>query len=145
MMWLHSWLGRLPSAFAGRRTRPLPSRTSRRRALAHRLSVELLEDRSLLSIAPLPFSGGFANPTGGPFLHFYFPGPADAPPIHGSEPSSIEDFHGTIGVAEIHGTGTGTDSSGASTRLFFAADIRFMKGVYQGVDGALHTATFAFV
>src|SRR5438552_2491598 len=29
---------------------------------------------------PRPIPGGFGNPTGGPFLHLYLPGPADAPP-----------------------------------------------------------------
>jgi hypothetical protein len=110
------------------------------------LSLEFLEDRSLLStVAPLPIPGGFSNPTGGPFVHLNLPGPADAPPIHGNEPSTITDFNGFIGVADVTGTGTGTDSTGATTRLFFAADLRFMRGLYRGVDGNLHKGTFALV
>jgi hypothetical protein len=110
------------------------------------LSLELLEDRSLLStVAPLPIPGGTPNPTGGPFIHSNLPGPADAPPRNGNEPSTITDFNGFIGVADVTGSGTGTDSTGATTRLFFAADLRFMKGLYQGVDGNLHKGTFAFV
>jgi hypothetical protein len=100
---------------------------------------------SLGGAAPLPIPGGFANPTGRPFIHFNFPGPADASPPFGNDPSTITDFNGFIGVANVRGTGTGTDSTGATSTLYFTVDVRFMTGLYQGVDGNLHQATFAEV
>jgi hypothetical protein len=72
-------------------------------------------------------------------FHVAFPGPVN-------EPSLITDFHGLVGVANLGGTGTGTNTTtGASTRLLFDLDNRFMKGVYIGVDGKQHTGTFAFI
>jgi len=109
------------------------------------LSVELLEDRSLLSVAPLPIPGGVLvpNPFGGPDVHFHKPGPADSatPDKIGGDPSSIGDFNGFVGVAHVQGTGT----DNAGNTLLWDVDIRFMKGVYQGVDGNLHRGAFAFV
>src|SRR6516165_11589737 len=55
---------------------------------------------------PNPIPGGFANPTGGPYMHVNFPGPADSPGPGikpgpdghgGNEPSTITDFDGYIG------------------------------------------------
>jgi hypothetical protein len=109
------------------------------------LSVELLEDRSLPSVAPLPIPGGVLdpNPFGGPAVHFHLPGPADSatPDKIGGDPSSIDDFNGFVGVAHVQGTGM--DNNG--NPLLWDVDIRFMQGVYQGVDGNLHRGTFAFV
>jgi hypothetical protein len=77
----------------------------------------------------------------GPF-HFFFPGPADK----GLEPSLITDFNGFVGVIDAVGSGTGTDTTtGKKARLRWAADQRFMTGVYVGVDGKHHRGTFAFV
>ena len=91
--------------------------------------------------APTPIPETRTNPFGGPAIHFNKPGlPTDSPPI-GNEPSTINNFNGFIGV--VHATGTGTDGSGNA--LVWDADLRFMQGVYQGVDGSLHTGTFAFV
>lgn len=53
------------------------------------------------------------------------------------EPSTIYDFNGFVGATDIQGTGTGG--------LLFDVDMRFMKGVYVGVDGRVHQGTFAFV
>ncbi|HEV2237657.1 MAG TPA: hypothetical protein VGR57_13430 [Ktedonobacterales bacterium] len=55
----------------------------------------------------------------------------------GEEPSSITDFNGFIGATDIQGTGTGG--------LLFDLDMRFMKGVYVGVDDQVHQGTFGFV
>jgi hypothetical protein len=91
--------------------------------------------------APMPIPETRTNPFGGPAIHFNKPGlPTDPPPI-GNEPSTINNFNGFIGV--VHATGTGTDGSGNT--LSWDADLRFMTGVYQGLDGDLHTGTFAFV
>ena len=75
---------------------------------------------------------------GSPF-HFQFLTPT-------TEPSSITDFRGVIAGADLLGEGWGTDTkSGKSTHMFTAADNRFMKGTYVGVDGGKHHATFGFV
>jgi hypothetical protein len=46
-----------------------------------------------------------------------------------------------IGVAQVQGTGT----DGTGNSLFWDADLRFMDGAYQGVDGNIHRGSFAFV
>lgn len=140
-MWFHSWPGF---------RKPVPPRPPAR-ALAprpwpagHRLSLEPLEDRSLPSAGPLPIPGGVLvpNPNGGPDVHLNFPGPADSTvPGRGGVPSTITDFNGFVGVAQV--TGTGTD--GLGNPLLWRTDVRFMKGVYLGVDGNLHRGTFAEV
>lgn len=58
-------------------------------------------------------------------------------PPASEEPSSITDFNGFVGATEIQGTGTGG--------LLFDVDMRFMQGVYVGVDGRVHQGTFSFV
>jgi hypothetical protein len=63
----------------------------------------------------------------------------------GVDPSSITDFNGFVGVAEVQGTGTGTNPDGSTEALLFDTDMRFMKGVYVGQDGAVHKGTFGFV
>jgi hypothetical protein len=109
------------------------------------LSLELLEGRNLLSAAPLPIPAGIPNPFPGmPTLHLNLPGPADAPPTPphvGHDPSTITDFNGFVGVARVQGTGT----DGSNNSLFWDADLRFMDGVYRGVDGRVHNGTFVFV
>ena len=89
--------------------------------------------------APRPIPGGF--PLFGKFFHVdpSSPGP-------NAENSSIFDFHGTIGAAHIGGTGTGTNTDNGSTRhLLFDVDMRFMQGVYIGLDGEKHHGTFSFI
>ena len=71
-------------------------------------------------------------------FHFDFFGP-------GVDPSSITDFNGFAGVADARGTGTATNPDGSTETLLFDTDMRFMKGVYVGVDGAVHQGTFGFV
>jgi hypothetical protein len=104
---------------------------------------------------PNPIPGGVgANPTGGPLIHAHFPGPTDTPgpgshPGPGSgggnDPSSITDFEGYIGQAEVLGTGTGTNTdTGETTPLLFDCDLRFMQGTYRSVDGRFLDARFVF-
>ena len=63
-----------------------------------------------------------------------------------TEPSSITDFRGMIGGADLLGTGWGTDTkTGKKTFMWTAIDNRFMKGTYVGVDGKRHQGTFGFV
>jgi hypothetical protein len=87
---------------------------------------------------PIPFAQKLLPPTPkyGPF-HFMFPGPAD----QGNEPSLITDFNGFIGGVMFKGSG----KDGAGHALTFSGDMRFMKGVYVGVDHKTHRGAFAFI
>jgi hypothetical protein len=97
---------------------------------------------------------GFAKPTGGPFVHFNFPGPTDSPGpgSHpgpnsggGNDPSTLTDFEGYIGQAEVTGTGTGTNTdTGETTPLLFDCAVRFMQGVYRSADGRFLEGRFVF-
>ena len=77
-------------------------------------------------------------PLNGVDFHFTFFGP-------GIDPSSIWDFNGFVGVADVQGTGTGTNPDGTTETLLFDTDMRFMSGVYVGQDGAVHKGAFGFV
>src|SRR5262249_61957007 len=122
-----------------------PTRSLPHRAAGTKPFLELLEDRSLPSAAPLPIPGGVLDPNtrGGPDLHVHLPGPADStsPNRIGGDPSPITDFNGFVGVAHLEGTGT----DGSGNTLYWDVDLRFLKGVYRGVDGQIHQGTFAFV
>jgi hypothetical protein len=63
----------------------------------------------------------------------------------GMDPSSINDFNGFVGVADVQGTGTGTNPDGSTETLLFDTDMRFMSGVYVGADGAVHKGAFGLV
>jgi hypothetical protein len=63
----------------------------------------------------------------------------------GLDPSSITDFNGFVGVADVQGTGTATNPDGSTETLLFDTDMRFMSGVYVGVDGAVHKGAFGFI
>lgn len=74
------------------------------------------------------------------------------PPLHvdfpwyGFEVSTITDFNGAVASAQIRGAGTGTDTqTQAQTRYTFDADMRFMDGVYVGMDGHTRRGTFGFI
>jgi len=86
---------------------------------------------------PRPIPGGFAEDFSlvpvDPFIHVL-------PPSVGLEMSTITDFKGVVGAAEMRGTATG-----GGVTYDFDADMRFMKGQYITVDGQLHSAAFAFV
>lgn len=62
-----------------------------------------------------------------------------------SDPSQITDFDGFVGLTHIRGGGTGTDATGATTRLGFQADMGFSQGRFISTDGQEHRGTFAFV
>jgi len=98
--------------------------------------------------APKPIPGGFVGPPGvpGELYHFFAP-PVD-PSIGGlpwpkNDLSPITDFNGAIGVARITGTGTLTTGAG-KTPAPYDADVRFVDGLYVGVDGKHHHGTFGF-
>jgi hypothetical protein len=141
-MWLHPWADFLTCAVPRRRP---PARCACRRRAHTRPFLEALENRSLPSVNPFPIPGGalVPNPFGGPDGHFHQPGPADSlnPNRVGGDPSSIYNFNGFVGNVRVDGTGT--DNSGNT--LLWEADLRFMDGVYQGVDGAIHHGAFALI
>jgi len=85
-----------------------------------------------------------------PGTHFFFPGPVDASPTSspntGHDPSIITDFSGVIANADLIFSGTGTDlNSGASARYDFHADMRFMDGVFVGLDSERHRGSIGFI
>ena len=142
------------------KARGAPRPTSRRRTLF----VEQLEDRSLLSdgLSPslvalggatplpiqLPLNLAF-NPFGGMDIYQNFQGPADAnpqvTPLLGNEPNQITNFNGFYGGVRVQGDGIGHQGNEADHSFFWDADLRFMKGVYQGLDGHLYRGTFVEV
>jgi hypothetical protein len=63
----------------------------------------------------------------------------------GIDPSSIWDFNGTVGVADVRGSGKATNPDGSTETLLFDTDVRFMSGVYVGMDGHVHKGQFGFV
>ena len=89
------------------------------------------------STEPRPIPGGFAEDFSlvpvDPFIHVL-------PPSVGFEMSTITDFKGVVGGAEIRGSAT----DGVGT-YDFDVDMRFMSGQYITVDGRLRNAAFAFV
>lgn len=88
------------------------------------------------SIAPVPTPN--TTVVGGVPFHFVGFGP-------GIDPSSITDFNGKVGVADVQGTGTATNPDGSTETLLFDTDMRFMNGVYVGADGQVHKGAFGFV
>jgi hypothetical protein len=86
--------------------------------------------------APRPIPGGLSLTTGtfvpsGADLHFFSPG-------IGFEMSTITDFNGVVGGSETRGTANDGDYS-------FDCDMRFMRGVYVGLDGRRHNTSFGFI
>ncbi len=77
--------------------------------------------------------------------HFFFPGKVEGIDAdHGRDPSLITDFDGFIGEADLNLSGTGT-VGGQSKPYKFHTDMRFLKGVFVGVDGRKHRGAFAFI
>jgi len=93
---------------------------------------------------PIPH---ISTPPGG---HFFFPGPVDASPMTspntGHDPSIITDFSGVIGQADLNFSGTGTDlNMGASATYDFHCDMRFMDGIFVGLDHEQHRGAIGFI
>jgi len=101
--------------------------------------IALADDETGSSIMPRPIPGGFLTPFGVISHHFR--------PARGIEASTITDFNGFIGLAEIEGgRGVGTNTlTGAETPMFFGMDNRFMIGEFVGVDGEVHRGAFGFI
>ena len=87
---------------------------------------------------PKPIPGGFSTAfvpvPSDPFIHVL-------PPFPPFEMSTIGDFDGTIGAAEIDGTAHGSDG----TAYTFDVDMRFMQGVYVDTAGRVRHGSFAFI
>lgn len=93
---------------------------------------------------PIPH---ISTPPGG---HFFFPGPVDADPMTnpnaGHDPSIITDFKGIIGQVDLNFSGIGTDfNSGASATYDFHCDMRFMDGIFVGLDNERHRGAIGFI
>jgi hypothetical protein len=99
------------------------------------------------------------GPLGGPGIGLVTPIPTtlpifgqdfhvQAPPFTGvdSDPSSVYDFHGTVGIAFISGFVERTDRKTGEMRTLPYAfnDMRFMQGLFEGRDGHVRNATFMF-
>ncbi len=109
------------------------------------LGATLLQPGSVLAAKPFnatPTPSANTVTLTGPFgpetFHFTFFGP-------GVDPTSITDFNGFVGVADVQGSGTGSKPDGSTETLLFDSDMRFMSGVYVGADGAVHKGAFGFV
>jgi len=99
-------------------------------------SAAAVADSGGTAVLPRPIPSGFVTPVG-VFIHHHLP-------ARGIEASQITDFRGTIGLAQVTGTGTGM-LNGTSSTLSFEIDNRFMQGTYVGVDGRRHQGTFGFI
>jgi hypothetical protein len=91
--------------------------------------------------APRPIPGGLSLTTfefvpSGADLHFFSPG-------IGFEMSTITDFNGVIGGSQTRGTAH--DNTEKSNQYSFDCDMRFMRGVYVGLDGRVHNGSFGFI
>jgi hypothetical protein len=86
---------------------------------------------------PKPIPGGFL--LGGQLFHVFFLG-------EGNEPSTITDFKGSVGVAQVQGTGKAINTrTGHHEILNYDTDVRFMQGIYIGMDGRQYSDTFGFI
>lgn len=63
----------------------------------------------------------------------------------GMDPSSITDFNGFVGVADVQGKGTARNPDGTTETLLYDTDMRFMTGTYVAKDGKNYRGTFGFV
>ena len=88
---------------------------------------------------PNPIPGGLDLLGNGQIFHVYLPGTAP-------ELSTITDFNGVLGAADVQGTWTGGGvTPPPDTPLLFDADMRFMSGEYIGRDGRHGQGTFVLV
>jgi hypothetical protein len=87
---------------------------------------------------PKPIPGGlsldFQPVPSDPFAHVLAP-------FLPFEMSTIGDFNGTLGAAEIQGSARGSDG----TTYTFDTDMRFMAGTYVDTSGNVEHGSFAFI
>jgi hypothetical protein len=84
-----------------------------------------------------PIPGGLEIPGLGLF-HVNLPAP-------GVEVSTITDFRGWVGVAEIQGMWEAADGVDDGIQRFYDADLRFMKGDVVDAGGCTSHLAFGFV
>jgi hypothetical protein len=98
------------------------------------------------SFQPIPIPGGspFFVQNFGEVFHVF--GPASIDPVN-AEPATITDFNGFVGLAYISGTVTQTNTRTGQVKTlpFLDSDMRFMTGVFRGMDGRIHQGAFALV
>jgi TAT (twin-arginine translocation) pathway signal sequence len=94
---------------------------------------------------PLPIPGG--SPALGGGFHIYGPTPDGSFDPIDAEPCPVGNVNAAVGLAYIDGTVTRIDmSTGKRDELpFIASDMRFVQGVYRGVDGKPRQGTFGFI
>jgi hypothetical protein len=92
-------------------------------------------------------------------VHFFFPGnveggpaPTDptGPQPGGRDPSTVFNFDGVIGVADLDLTGTGREldqngEEGPPAPYGFHTDMRFMSGKFVATDGRVRRGAFVFI
>jgi hypothetical protein len=121
------------------------------RAYGSALPAAGADDRLGRHPKPIPFGltgDAFGDPSNHHLYHVLPPLPAgsDGNPGQYSECSTITDFDGLLGAANINGRGTGTPRKGnAAGRYDFNVDMRFMTGTYVGADGRSRNGTFGFI
>jgi hypothetical protein len=110
-------------------------------ALGGVTAMGLLDPSSVLAstAAPRPIPGGldlatFGFVPTGADVHFLLPG-------IGFEMATITDFQGVVGGSETRGTAHGSDGSSYT----FDCDMRFMEGLYVGLDDRPHIGSFGFI
>jgi hypothetical protein len=143
------------AAYLRRRSSPGGSRDFSRRqfiqtggAIAAVMGAGVFRPRILHAAAPddpVPIPGG--TPALGGAFHFYGPTPDGSLDPINAEPGTITNVNGVVGLAYIDGTVTRTRiSTGEQEELpFIGSDMRFIQGVYRGVDGKPRQGTFGFI
>ena len=94
---------------------------------------------------PLPIPGG--SPALGGAFHVYGPSPDGGLDPIDAEPSTITNLNGVVGLTYISGT-VSRRKIGSNVQVelpYIASDMRFMQGVYRGVDGKPRQGTFGLI
>jgi hypothetical protein len=116
-------------------------------ALGSEVSEEHLPHRIRYpwTFAPVPIPSG--SPGTGGFYHVFGPSPAPGGDPIDSEPATITNFNGFVGLASVSGnvTQTNTKTGEDNSFPFVDSDMRFMTGTFRGTDGKEHQAAFALV
>ena len=101
--------------------------------------------RAIRIADPLPIPGG--SPALGGGFHVYGPTPDGSFDPIDAEPSTITNFNGVVGLTYISGT-VSRRKIGSNVQVelpYIASDMRFMQGVYRGVDGKPRQGTFGLI
>lgn len=98
----------------------------------------LIAEAAAVPAPPSPIPIPYGSTVAGKLFHFLFP-------VANTDVSSIFNFNGVVGVADINGPGAGVHDGKPLSGATFGSDNRFMKGVYVGTDGKRHRGTFAFI